>query len=169
MPHPLLRLVLDTNTVLQGLILSDSAAGRLLSAVETRLMLVIISKPLVTEYRDILTDPEIKVRFPGLSTQLVETTLFRLRYIGEYISNPQVRFEFQRDPRDAKLIELAIAGAASYIISFDQDLLSLPTARSNAGRRFRQRLSRCHVLTPAEFLRRYAQSLGIKWTPDKPR
>jgi predicted nucleic acid-binding protein len=84
----------------------------------------------------------------------------RLRYVGDYIRLPKIEFEYNRDPRDQKFLELAITLKATHILSFDADLLSLPTARNDAGRRCRQRLSHTQIVTPEDFLELDATEIG---------
>jgi predicted nucleic acid-binding protein len=84
-----------------------------------------------------------------------------LRYIGDEYRTIRVRFEFQRDPRDAIFIELAIAGEATHLITMDPDLLSLPTARTDAGKRFRQRLGGLTVQTPQTFIETWGDTFGF--------
>ena len=43
------------------------------------------------------------------------------------VIDPEVRVSFERDPKDAKFLELAIAARAQYLVSEDLDLLSLGT------------------------------------------
>jgi predicted nucleic acid-binding protein len=92
----------------------------------------------------------------------VETTLLRLQYFGEVIRDITTRFAYARDPRDEKFIELAIAGRATHVVSFDKDLLSLPEDHSDAGKRFRQRLHGIVVIEPGEFIRRHGGKIGIE-------
>ena len=146
MPASHFRLVLDTNTLLRGVVSETSAAAKLLVAAEERRFVTLLSRPALAEYRAVLTDPTIVRRFPNLSENRVRITLARLRFCGDYIRNPSIHFEYVRDKRDAKFIELAIAGRATHIVSCDFDLLSLPTGRTEASRRFRQRLPNVHVL-----------------------
>ena len=58
-------------------------------------------------------------------------------------------------------VELAITGAATHLITMDRDLLSLPVVRSDAGKRFRQRLPRLKVQTPQSFIEEWGQALGF--------
>jgi len=123
---PKLWVILDTNTLVRGLTSQTSAAARVLRTAEQRLILPLISKPLLDEYRGVLTDAALRIRFPQLTSELVAVALHRLRFVGDYVRKPDARFEYRRDPRDEKLIELAIELRASYIITADKDLLSLP-------------------------------------------
>lgn len=109
----------------------------------------------------VLTDEEIVAKFPEITPKLVEITIRRLRFIGEYLRTPIARFEYPRDPADQKFVELAIDLQATHILSFDQDLLSLPRSRGEAGRRFRQRLPGVQVVDAPTFLDRHGAALGI--------
>ena len=136
---PSLCVVIDTNTVLRGLVGAGSASEAVLEAAESRLFVPLLSKPVLDEYREILLDPELRESLPRLTPQRVELTLRRLRFVADVVTTARVHFELPRDPRDAKFIELAIAGRASHLITFDKDLLTLSGSRADAGRRLRQR------------------------------
>ncbi len=56
-------------------------------------------------------------------------------------------------------IELAIAAKATDIVSSDKDLLSLPTGRDDAAKRFRQRLRGLRVLQPGQFVRLHSREI----------
>jgi uncharacterized protein len=156
-PHPSIRLVLDTNVLLQGLVRRHSPAGILLRKVEERQFLLLLSSPVLTEYQAVLTDEEITARFPDLTRQRVNDVLRHLWYFGDRIRRVTARFEYPRAPSDEKLIELAIDGNATHILSFDKDLLSLSTEHGEAANRFRQRLPGVEVMRPLEFMRERAQ------------
>jgi uncharacterized protein len=153
-PESPFRLVLDTNVILRGLRDPDSAAGQLLIAVLERRMLAITNKPVQNEYSTVLERMSATTRFATLTPSFVKATLRRLAYVSDYIRGPLPHFAFSRDPRDEKFIELAIAGRATHVVSFDKDLLSLPTDHSDAGKRFRQRLPRIIVAEPVELIAR---------------
>jgi predicted nucleic acid-binding protein len=73
-------------------------------------------------------------------------------YVGDFLPVLRARFRLSSDPTDAKLVELAIDGEATHLASFDRDLLSLPRARNDAGKRFRQRLPKLEIMMPEELL-----------------
>jgi putative PIN family toxin of toxin-antitoxin system len=156
-----LRLVLDTNVVVRGLASESSAAAKVISAAEQRRFVTLLSRSVVAEYAAVLTDPDLCERFPSLSGGRVGVTLARLRFVGDYLRRISPQFAFPRDQRDAKFIELAIAGRATHIVSCDQDLLSLPIGRTDAARRFRQRLPGVQALEPGDFLARLGAQLEL--------
>ena len=141
---------------------NSSDAAKVRRAAERRMFVPLLSKPVIDEYRAVLTDEEILDKFPQITRDLVEITIRRLRFIGEYLRTPVARFQYRRDPDDQKFIELAIDLQATHILSFDQDLLSLPGSRGEAGRRFRQRLPGVEVLDARAFLRQHGAELGIE-------
>ena len=125
----------------------------MLEACGLRQVRLLLSNPVLDEYRDVLGDPVVQGRYPGITSTEIARVLDGLRFVSTYIRRSPVRFEYDRDPDDAMFIELAIAGAATHIISHDKDLLSLPTSRTDAGKRFRQRLPGVKVQDAATFVR----------------
>ena len=143
---------MDTNVLLRGFRGENSAAGKVLEAILNRKFLILLSKPVMSEYRFVLGQMAATARFAALTPRVVEAALERLQFLSEYIRIPTSHFEYQRDPRDEKFIELAIAGRATQILSFDKDLLELPYGHTDAANRFRQRLPGVEVVRPREFM-----------------
>jgi uncharacterized protein len=156
------RLVLDTNIIVRAFINLQSSSGRLLRACQDRRIVTLLSRPVLKEYRIILADEKLVSRYPQLQRPEVHVALRRLIYVSDNYRRVTARFSYPRDPKDSHLIELAIAGNATHLISTDNDLLTLPGGRDEAATRFRQRLPRIEVLKPDEFIRRYGRSLGIE-------
>lgn len=109
-------------------------------------------------YRAVLLHPTITNRFANLTRRRVELALHRLRYVADEYRIARLRFELDRDPRDAMFVELAIAGEATHLVTTDADLLTLPTARTDAGKRFRQRLPNLSVQTPQHFIEEWEKT-----------
>ena len=145
--------MLDTNTLLRGLVARNSAAARVRRAAEARTFITLLSKPVLDEYMAVLSDAELGKKFPDITPQVVEVALRRLRFVGDYVRTPRATFDYRRDPGDQKFIELAIELRATHILSFDKDLLSLPNSRGDAGRRFCQRLPGVRVIDAVTFSR----------------
>ena len=146
------RVVLDTNILLRGLLNMRSASGGVLDACDRRSVVLLLSKPVIAEYREVLTYPAIVERYPELDFEKVEIALRRLRYVGDVVRRVKSRFDYQRDPKDAKFIELAIAGRATHIVSGDKDLLWLASGHGEVANRFRQRAPSTQVMNAATFL-----------------
>jgi putative PIN family toxin of toxin-antitoxin system len=138
--------------LLRGLLNATSAAGRVVSACDRREVLLLLNKAVLGEYRYILNQPELVERFPQLTIERADESLRRLRYVGDIFDSLPAAFDYPRDPRDAKFIELAIAGRATHLITGDHDLLALGSDHSAAAKRFRQQAPHTAVLTPVSFL-----------------
>lgn len=160
MPPNDCRVVLDTNILVRAFINIRSDSGRVLKACELRRVVPLLSGPVLNEYRSILRDPELVSRYPRLEQPEIALALERLLYVSDTYRRVRTRFLYPRDPKDAHLLELAIVGGATHLISTDDDLLDLPAGPDDAARRFRQRLPNLVVLKPDEFVRRFAHAFG---------
>ena len=147
--------------MLAGLVSESSASQKVVDALQARKAIPLISPPVMAEYRAVLFHPDILARFANLTPKRVSMALYLLRYVADEYRTIRVRFDFPRDPRDARFIELALAGAATHIVTLDPDLLSLATTRTDAGKRFRQRLPGVGVLRPGALLAQFGQRLGV--------
>jgi putative PIN family toxin of toxin-antitoxin system len=150
--------VLDTNVLLRSLVNRASNSRAIVTACELRKCVMLSSKPLLDEYRRVLK--YLRERDESITSFQIEALLRRLRYIGEYSQVVKASFEFPRDPTDAKMIELAIEARATHLVSYDGDLLSLPTSRTDAGKRFRQRLRGLWVGRSEDFVRNHPNLFG---------
>jgi putative PIN family toxin of toxin-antitoxin system len=161
-PTDTLRLVLDTNVFLAGLVSKSSASQKVVDSLQARKAIPLLSAPVIAEYRAVLLHPAITAKFANLTPRRVELAIHRLRYVGDQYRTIRVKFELERDSRDAMFVELAIAGEATHLVTMDSDLLSLPTARTSAGKRFRQRLPNLIVQSPQGFIEKWGQSFGFR-------
>ena len=152
------KIVLDTNVLVRGLASRGSISGRLLRLCEDRTILMLLSRPVMREYHNVLARDELTHAHPAIKPEVVRLVIERLRYFADVVDPVRARFRYDRDPDDACFVELAIAGAATHIVTYDNDLLSLPTQQTDAGKRFRQRLPRVQVLDGGEFMRRFEAS-----------
>ena len=150
------RLCLDTNTLLLAVLRPVSQSRQIIKQCEAGRFRLVLSRPVLAEYRSVLTHPSLTGRGPLIEPERVTALLDRLRYRADVLNLVRAKFSFDRDPTDSIFIELAIAGRATHIISHDKDLLSLPTSRTDAGKRFRQRLRKVQVMDAATFVREHA-------------
>ena len=72
-------------------------------------------------------------------------------------------FDYPRDPKDEKYVNLAIEAEADYLVSRDKDLLDLMSDFSLVGKEFRQKSRPLKIVEPQEFLRILAEKeLSLK-------
>ena len=130
-----MRVVIDTNVIVSGLLGSHGPPSVALSAGEAGVFAWITSRELLEEMRRVLNRPHIK-RVVG-DTRTID-------FIGALtviaiVVEPQHWIEASRDPDDNRVLEAGVAGDADYIVTGDRDLLAL---KMHAG---------IQVITPAAF------------------
>ena len=130
------RTVLDTNAIVSALLFNDSAPGRaLIKALDTGTILV--SAALAQELQDVLNRP----RFDRYVTR-EERDEFLMAFMREAeLVEITETVEVCRDPKDDRILELAVSGNADHIVTGDDDLLTLNPFRGIA------------IVMPADFLR----------------
>jgi putative PIN family toxin of toxin-antitoxin system len=129
------RYVFDTNTIVSALLFEQSKPGQAFFTALRRGE-VLVSLPLLVELQTVLGHkkfdryllPEERERF--LARLVLEATLIDVT----------AQIEACRDPKDDKVLELAVSGNATYIITGDQDLLELNP------------FQHIPIVTPADFL-----------------
>ena len=129
------RCVFDTNSVVSATLFADSVPARALM-LALRLGTVLMSQDLAGELADVLARPRF-VRYSSLDER--ETFLDNLMHQTEWVAITE-RVQACRDPKDDKILELAVNGGADYIVTGDDDLLVMNPFRGIS------------IMRPAEFL-----------------
>jgi putative PIN family toxin of toxin-antitoxin system len=134
MPEPP-RFVADTNVLVSRLLFRHSLPAQALRQAMSRQQLIVSSETLI-ELGTILSRPKFD-RYLSLADRL--GFFDRLRRLAVHIRNiPPVTA--CRDPKDDMFLALALAGGASFILTGDDDLLTLHPFRS------------IPILTPRQYL-----------------
>jgi uncharacterized protein len=111
------RVVVDSNVWVSGLIDPHSPPGRVLAAVLERRLEVVSSWELVDEVSAVLERPKLQhYEFDA------SDTLDLLRTVAITLPTVDVDVEI-RDPADAPVVAAAVAGRAEAIVTGDADLL----------------------------------------------
>ena len=137
-----IKVVIDTNLFVSGSILKRGNPYELLEAWRRKGFMLLISDALRTEIAEVLVRPEIKEEY-HLTDEEVEDTL-RLLQTDALRTAPAETLPFSlRDPKDEKVLALAIGGEADYLVTGDGDLLSV---HDDPG------LGELQIVRPAAFL-----------------
>lgn len=128
-----LRVVIDTNVWISGLVFGGRPGEILQLFVDDRVQ-VVISEELISELRR-----KILQKFP-LFTPKFKLLGASLRLDAEMVRLGNQIVRISRDPNDNMFIETALAGACDFIISGDKDLLVL------------KHVQHIRIVTPNEFL-----------------
>ncbi len=134
-----MRVVLDTNVLLSGLMSPDGTPGMIVRAWrEARFELVLTVEQLM-EIGRVLSYPKIR-KILKWDRATIESFLKQLYLRSELVDISGVAVSVPRDSGDNFILAALIVGEAECLVSGDSDLLALR--------------DRYTVVTPAEFVRR---------------
>ncbi len=137
-----MRIVLDTNVLISGIMLPGSSPGRILDAWYKACFTLVLSNEMLDEISRVLRYPKIVKRLHaiGMSDEELEHLLSLMRFQADFVDIDHVTAIVPDDPDDAPILATFIAGHADYLVSGDADLLALRDAYP--------------ILTPQEFWQR---------------
>lgn len=116
----MIRAVLDTNVVVSALLFSGPPS-RLISAWQSGRLRLVVSAPILDEYIRVLAYPKFKLTNTEIRGLLEEELIPFIESVTAVPTNiPDLR-----DPDDAKFITCAVAAGVRWLVSGDDDLLSL--------------------------------------------
>jgi uncharacterized protein len=133
-----LRIILDTNVLISGVLLSKSTSQQLFDRV-TEKEILLISETIFSEISQTLIRKKFD-KYVSLEKRL--NFLANLRQKAEIVEITEI-ITICRDSKDNKFLELAVSGKANFIITGDQDLLVLNPFRHT------------EIITINEFLTRF--------------
>lgn len=149
---PAPKVVFDCNIFVQAFLSASGPAASCVRLVESNAVTVLLSAEILAELRDVLNRPRLRRKFPAISQELVDEFLRRVLNNADVVKEVGKHFNYERDPKDEKYINLAVDGAANYLISRDNDLLDL-MKETEVGNDFRLRFPGLTILNPVAFLR----------------
>lgn len=138
---------------LQGLISESSVAINCFELFENGIIELFVSEEVLAEIQDVITRPKLQAKYSRLTNERAEKLIEVLRTKATFIKNVPPVFNYARDPKDEKYINLAVVAGAEYIISRDADLLDLMTSFDDDSKSFRQRFRPLKVIQPLDFLK----------------
>jgi putative PIN family toxin of toxin-antitoxin system len=109
-----LRLVIDTNVVISAALKPEGLQRTTLLLAITKPARFYVSRPILEEYADVLSRPELGIR-KGSRQQLLQ-----LIRNNSHIVTPSRRLEVASDPDDNVFLECADAARADYLITGNQ-------------------------------------------------
>jgi putative PIN family toxin of toxin-antitoxin system len=118
-----MRVVIDTNVLLSGLIRPQGAPGAIIRALRDGRIVPVLSRPMLEEIGAVLSRSWLLKKY-GVEPADVETVLNFLVARGELVE-PRIEIRRCRDPRDDMFLEAAVSAAADRIVTGDKDLLDM--------------------------------------------
>lgn len=135
-----MKIVLDTNVIVSGLMSPAGAPGKIIDAwIESRFDLV-SSLYQLGEIGRVLAYPKIS-NILGWDDQLIEAFIKQIYLRAEIIEPDISGIAVPEDPADTPILAILVASNADTLVSGDQDLLNLQEYYP--------------IETPAEFIRKF--------------
>ena len=134
-----MKVVLDTNVLLSGLMFPDGAPGRVVAAWRQTRFELVISVPQLAEIGRALAYPKIR-RVLGWDDQRIEQFIRQLYIRARIVDLGGISVEVPGDPDDMPILATLLAAKADVLVTGDGDLLALR--------------DRYAIQPPAEFARR---------------
>lgn len=125
-----MRIVLDTNVIVAGLLNAHGAPGSVVNSVLDGRVSVLVDDRILFEYRDVLRRPKFH-----FGPQYVASILDFLEHAGEKVTASPTSADVA-DPDDVAFYEVAIAGDADYLVT--GNLLHFP--------------QKSYIVSPASFV-----------------
>ena len=133
----MLRVVLDSNVILSGLMSPKGTTGRIIQAWKDNRLTLLICDAQLDEIKRVLAYPKIQKRL-NWSTEKINLFVKLIAYRSEYVDITGIKAHVPQDKDDEMLLATLIAAKADYLVSGDSDLLVL---REDYA-----------IITPAQFL-----------------
>ena len=132
-----MRVVIDTNVVVSGIINPHGAPGRMLDAVLAKVVLVLHDDRILDEYRQVLRRPVF-----DFAHSHIDALLDFVEMNGEHVSTRHIGVVLP-DPTDLPFLEVAILGGADALVTGNL-------------KHFKPRMGRynVNVYSPHEFLKK---------------
>ncbi len=153
--EPLCRAVFDCMIYVQGAARTRNPANACFELVESGAVELYLSQEILAEIEDVLTRAKLRKRFSTLTDEMVEAFLIDIKSKSEILENVSRAFQYLRDPKDEKYINLAVEVEADYIVSRDNVLLDLMTGYDHSSKEFRQKFKKLKIVTPTDFLKSF--------------
>jgi putative PIN family toxin of toxin-antitoxin system len=132
------RVVLDTNVIVSGTILTTGIPAEILEAWRERRFDLIIGPTVLSEVDRVLRLPKIARRY-SLDLRSVQRLLDLLVARAIIVTEKSLVSPVLRDPKDNPILACAVEGGAEYVVTGDRDLLIL------------ERFQGIPILAPAAF------------------
>ena len=116
--------VLDTNVIISALLSPKGAPAEIIRRWEAGEFDVVTAPPLLAELKRALEYDRVKKHFKR-PRKMIATLIKRLETVVTVVASPPSLDVIRDDPADNRMLECALAGKASYIVTGDAHLLKL--------------------------------------------
>jgi len=119
-------------------------------------MTLFVSETILAEISDVLRRPGFQKLSANFTPERIAAFLDHISEEAICLRNVPEEYRYPRDPKDEPYINLAIVARASFIASYDKDLLDL-MKDNDAGYEFRRRYPMLRIIEPVDLLKELVQ------------
>lgn len=119
-----MKVVLDTNIFISGIISPNSNAGKLIKEWQNNSLEIITSFELLEEIKQVLKYPKI-IKKVGWDDKKIEEFVEYLHFFTTVVDISDISYHFEQDPNDNHIIATYLAAKCDYLITGDKALFSL--------------------------------------------
>ncbi len=120
----------------------------------------------MNEVRDVLTRPEVRMRFPALTPEHVDAYLNGLLSVADMVNNVSPAFTLPRDSKDDPYVNLAIEVRPAYLVTWNhRHLTYLMRQDTPEGIDFCNRFPDVKIVDPPTFVREIEESRRAPASP----
>ena len=153
MTEPLPWVVLDTVVLVQALFSNRGHSAGCLRNLRARRFVLLLSNATLDEFENVSLRPELLAKYPYVTTEHVARFRSEIRASAVRIPEPPSVFSLPRDPKDEPFINLAIAGNAHFIVTWNERHLTYLMKRdAPEGIEFCTRFPQLKIVSPPTFL-----------------
>ena len=138
-----MRIVIDTNVLISAALSPAGCPAQIISLWEEKVFEVLVSKPILAEFRRVFHYPHLP--FPP---EKISTSLRLIQHIAVLVEPVEELAVVSADPHDDTFIACAVTGHAAYLVSGDEHLLVLKEYRG------------IPILSPALFMAAVSQEVS---------
>ena len=135
-----MRVVIDTNVFVSGLMLPASIPGRILAAAQAGGFEIVLCEPILVEIGAALRYPKVRMRI-ALSDEELDRYVQALRYMADVTDPAGIVVDVPGDSDDEVILATLVVAKADWLVTGDAALLALA--------------DRYPIITPAAFVARY--------------
>jgi putative PIN family toxin of toxin-antitoxin system len=135
-----MRVVIDTNVFVSGLMLPASVPGRILAAGIVGGFEIVLCEPMLEEISTALRYPKVRKRIV-LSNEELDRYVQTLRFMADVVEPAGVAVQVPGDRDDDVILATLVVAKADWLVTGDSALLALA--------------DRYPIVTPAEFAARH--------------
>jgi len=148
------RVVLDTVVFVQALISGRGPSAGCIDRLRTGQFVLLLSDAIRAELQHVPLRPELSRRYSHITAERVNAFVAEIASLAVEIAHPPNVFALPRDPKDEPFIDLAVAGDADFIVTWNERHLTyLMKQDTPEGRDFVSRYPKIGIVTPPQLLR----------------